>query len=213
MLGDMKEERYLYLFRHGQTEWNRVGRFQGQRDIPLNDTGREQARALIEPLRRVGIQSIISSTLLRARQTAGIVAGGLDVPVFHDQRLVETNFGEAEGMTRDEIIEKYGQEMADRWRSSNPNDQAVAFPGGESGAEIMNRTTEALHDFLLKHPFRVFGVSAHGGVIRRLFQKILPPDQPPVPIPNGVLYPLVYSDVERKFRFEGIQPWTPESKT
>ena len=84
----------LYLARHGETDWNAVGRWQGHTDVPLNATGEAQARALAEVLRGAGLSMVISSDLARAQETARIVAGLLDVPLAYvDVDLRERSFG------------------------------------------------------------------------------------------------------------------------
>ena len=72
--------RRLYLARHGETEWNAIGRLQGHTDVPLNDRGRAQARDLAGAVRKLGIKTIIASDLARARDTAAIIASELDPP-------------------------------------------------------------------------------------------------------------------------------------
>ena len=77
----MTHLRHLLLARHGETDWNVAGRWQGHTDVPLNATGRAQALALAERLRNEGIAAVATSDLSRARHTAEIVAGALGVPV------------------------------------------------------------------------------------------------------------------------------------
>src|SRR5687767_15916178 len=100
----------LYIFRHGETDWNLARRIQGHTDIALNERGRDQARDLANRLERYPIQAILSSDLARARETAEIVARRSDVPVFVDERLREASLGDAEGLTVDEAIARFGAE-------------------------------------------------------------------------------------------------------
>ncbi len=182
----------IFLFRHGETHWNREGRFQGHLDIPINETGRSQARSLIEPLRRADLQAILSSDLSRAYETGRIVANALAIPVFVDAGLREAHLGEAQGLIREEIESRFGPALLHRWRSDLPTDADVSYPGGESGAAIITRVFGALEGFLAKYPFHRVGVATHGGVIRRIMSRLLPPGSPPVAIPNGVLYEVHY---------------------
>lgn len=181
--------REVILFRHGETNWNREERFQGHIDIPLNETGREQATQLIPRLRTLGITAILSSTLTRAIETAQIVADELKVPIFQDQDLREAHLGEAQGLTRTEIEQRFGI-LAKQWRSWAVSDADVFYPGGETGSAVSLRAFAAIERFLNLHPFVRIGVATHGGVIRRIMQKVLPLGSDPVPIPNGVLYRL-----------------------
>lgn len=182
--------RELFIFRHGQTDWNAAGRFQGHIDVPMNETGREQARSLIEPLLGVRVQAILSSDLQRATETARIVAEGLGgLPLFRTPGLREAHLGSAQGLTRDEIVARFGEERISRWASSLPTDADVAYDGGESGAEVMQRVFKSIEQFIFENPeFKRIGISTHGGVVRRMMQRMLPPGSPPVRIPNCVLY-------------------------
>ena len=186
--------KHLFVFRHGETDWNAEERFQGHIDIPLNDRGREQARGLIPRLRPHDVQAILSSDLSRALETGRIVAEACGIPLHVHAGLREAHLGEAQGLTRAEIEAKFGEELARRWRSWHVSDADVQYPGGETGVAIMARVMGALEEFLRAHPFERMGVACHGGVIRRLMQKILPPGSEPVPIPNGVVYHLTWDD-------------------
>ncbi|MGB9648057.1 MAG: histidine phosphatase family protein, partial [Stellaceae bacterium] len=88
-----RRERLLFLFRHGETDWNREGRLQGHTDTPLNATGLTQAQALAESLRPHRLDVVVSSDLARAQTTARIVAEALRVPLFIEAGLRETNVG------------------------------------------------------------------------------------------------------------------------
>lgn len=183
----------FFLFRHGQTDWNKEERFQGHIDIPLNETGKMQARALVEPLRATKIELILSSDLSRARETAEIVARGLGLSVISDPRLREANLGEAQGLTRAEIENRFGLELAARWRSWKVSDGDIFYPGGETGRSVYERTYAMLEEFAKAHEKTLtVGVATHGGVIRRMLQPLLPEGSPPVPIPNGIIYELEY---------------------
>ena len=106
--------RILYLARHGETDWNAEGRWQGHTDIPLNDAGRRQARELAEVLRPRGVRLALSSDLSRARETAQIVAQTLGVPLGHaDPDLRERRFGVFEGLTRQQCE----QQHAEAWQA------------------------------------------------------------------------------------------------
>ena len=100
----------FFVLRHGQTDWNAQMRLQGSTDIPLNETGREQARVASRFLRDQNITRIVASPLSRAFETAQIVAEALGLPVETDPRLIERNFGLFEGLTVDEV-ETHRHEM------------------------------------------------------------------------------------------------------
>ena len=195
--------KHFLIFRHGETDWNAQGRFQGHTDIPLNEKGRAQARGLIDPLRAQGLEVILSSDLSRARETAEIVAQSLNIPVFQDPGLREAFLGHAQGMTFDEIEAQFGGELLGRWRSDLPTDADISYPDGETATQVMERVFAALDRFTQspgREHYQRIGISCHGGVIRRMMQKIRPPGSAPVPIPNAVLYHLGFEPVARKWQ-------------
>ena len=149
----------MLLARHGETDWNRDQRWQGHSDTRLNEAGREQARRLAETLD--GIDAVYSSDLARARETAEIAAARLGIEVRIDERLRERSFGAWEGLTIEEIEERY-REAHDRWRSGEgPGaDDAEAFDA------FAARVHSFLDDVLRRHPDETVLVVGHGGSIR-----------------------------------------------
>jgi probable phosphoglycerate mutase len=109
--------RRILLARHGETAWNALGRLQGHTDIPLNETGRAQARALADGVAAAGIAAVVTSDLARARETGEIVAAalGLAAPVI-EPGLRERRFGVFEGLTRDECATHHPE----AWRAWEP---------------------------------------------------------------------------------------------
>jgi len=99
------------LTRHATTEWNSAGRIQGQTDISLSPQGKIEAEELAKLLSDVGINLIVSSDLKRASETAEIINASLNVPLQLEQRLRECSFGNIEGLTKQQAIEKYGLSM------------------------------------------------------------------------------------------------------
>src|SRR5438034_11161678 len=97
----------LLLARHGETDWNRDRRWQGHADPPLNDSGREQARALARELAADPPSAVYTSDLSRSHETAAIVAAELGLPVTADARLREVDVGEWSGLLWSEIAERY----------------------------------------------------------------------------------------------------------
>lgn len=204
----MEREVRLFLFRHGETDWNAEGRFQGHLDVPLNDRGREQARALGARLREQRIELIVASDLGRAVETAQIVAGelGLDPSqVIQNPSLREAFLGEAQGLTLEEIRERFGGELLQRWRSNHVSDADISYPGGETGAQVQERAMRAIRELADRHaPFTRIGISTHGGVIRRFMHRLLQlagtPAAEPIPIPNGVVYEIAYSPAQARWK-------------
>ncbi|MBU6375532.1 MAG: phosphoglycerate mutase family protein [Bdellovibrionales bacterium] len=181
---------WLYLFRHGETDYNREHRFQGHLDIPLNDEGKRQAAKLVPALQHVGIDCILSSDLMRARETAEIAALQLGVPVFETRGLREAHLGGAQGLTTEQIAQRFGQELVEKWRSPDASDADVSYPGGESGREVLHRALHSIEEFIKSSPYTRIGIATHGGVIRRIVRSLLQDREIFIPIPNGILYPL-----------------------
>ena len=138
-----RDDRILFLFRHGETDWNREGRLQGHTDTPLNATGLTQAQALAESLRPHRLDAVVSSDLKRAQTTAQIVAEALRVPLFTEAGLRETDVGAAEGLLWADAKTRFGEGLTERWFS----DGDVAFPGGETGIETRMRGLAGLRRF------------------------------------------------------------------
>jgi broad specificity phosphatase PhoE len=148
----------LLLVRHGETDWNRDGRWQGHSDTHLNDSGREQAARLADELD--GVDVIYSSDLARARETAEIVAERVDLPVHLDQRLRERSFGAWEGKTGPEIESEFAAAHA-KWLAGGPGaDDAEPF------AEFAARVESFLAEVVARHPDETVLIVAHGGSIR-----------------------------------------------
>src|SRR6185503_10489508 len=125
--------------RHGETDWNRAGRWQGWTDIPLNSTGEAQASALADSLRGLGVARVVASDLSRARRTVEIVASALAVAEVHlDAELRERGFGLFEGLTREECAERY----PDEWKSYRVD--AVLPPGTEPHDVVRDRMRRAV---------------------------------------------------------------------
>src|SRR4029077_632591 len=182
------DARILFLFRHGETDWNREGRLQGHTDTALNDTGLAQAKALGETLRIHRLDAVASSDLSRARTTAQIVAEALSIPLFTDAGLRETNVGAAEGLLWSDAKTRFSEGLTERWYSKGD----VAFPGGETGIATRTRGLAALRRFATQQPYRRIGVSTHGAMVRQLMKHALPPGSPPAPVRNTTLYVLRY---------------------
>jgi broad specificity phosphatase PhoE len=160
--------RRLLVWRHGRTEWNASGRFQGQLDPPLDDEGRAQAartaRYLAAALRNEDVV-LVSSDLQRAVDTAGALAPLLGVPVRTDERLREHGLGSWEGLTRDEVAERHPEQYED-WLAGRP------VPGrrGETQADVAARVMAAVADL---PPAATAVLVTHGGTAGRLLEGLL----------------------------------------
>lgn len=146
----------IFLTRHGQTDWNAERRWQGHADPPLNEHGHAEAHALAESLVSYGIEAIYSSDLVRARETAEIVAARLGLPVTLDARLREVDVGEWSGLTTSEIEQRYPGAMERR------REGMTGWTDGEEMEAMGRRVVEAL---LAIEGLRAL-VITHGGPLR-----------------------------------------------
>ena len=150
----------FWLVRHGQTDWNLTGRWQGQaHDAPgLNDVGRAQTLSAREKLNGHSFSAIYSSDLLRSRQTAELLAEPLRLTITLEPRLREMDLGDWEGMQSEEIEAHYPQEMADRARDPFH----TRAPNGESPSEVAERVLPAINEIARKQSDKSILVVAHG---------------------------------------------------
>lgn len=158
----------IYLIRHGQTDWNVAGRIQGSTDIPLNDMGRRQAACLAKGMGRRPVEQVFCSHLSRAYETARAIGDSQRVPVVPVWGLEEVGYGVWEGMTMEEIQEKYPRQL-EQWYNS-PVD--VAPPEGESQVEVYERCGRAVEEILGKSHGDVAIVS-HGATVVFLLEYLL----------------------------------------
>jgi probable phosphoglycerate mutase len=151
------------FIRHGRTPWNKEGRAQGSSDIPLDQDGINDAVKLAERLSSEEWDYIYSSNLLRAKQTAEIVADRLDVPaLILDTRLREVGGGLIEGTTEVERLEKWGAD----WRSMDM--------GIEKVESVLERGLACLSEINQKHPDSNILIVSHGSFIRHLLKELTP---------------------------------------
>jgi alpha-ribazole phosphatase/probable phosphoglycerate mutase len=152
----------VYLLRHGETAWNADhNRYCGRTDLPLNDKGKNQALSVAVVLNPLHFEAIYSSTLQRAYQTAVIAGNGQ--PVQTDDRLMEADFGQWEGKTREEFIAA-DPALWEQW-NNNPL-QTKAGATGETAEQVIARVNDFFDQALQKHPHGNILVVAHNTVNR-----------------------------------------------
>ncbi len=160
----------LILIRHGETDWNRELRFQGQLDVPLNRTGLEQAHRVAQRLAGETLQGLVSSDLQRARQTAQAVAGGTQQPEpVLEAGLREQHFGVMEGLRVPDIQARHPQAWA-QWVRFEAD---YAFEGGECARAFHARVLAALHALARRHPGQRLAVVTHGGALDMVYRSAL----------------------------------------
>ena len=145
----------LFIARHGQTPWNVEDLVCGRADVPLTEVGQQQAKLLAESALDKGIDVILCSPLLRARQTAQAVSDAIGVPVELDERLMELDFGIFEGEPRSTPEYVYT-------RTQFP----TRFPGGESNFLLAHRVYGCLEDVKRNYDPKTVLLVCHGGVCR-----------------------------------------------
>lgn len=162
----------LLLVRHGETEWNATHRWQGFTGPPLNGSGVKQAEELAADLAAAPVEAVYSSDSIRALQTAEFVARPHGLAVRKDVRLREVNFGEWEGLTREQINERYAGAFR-RWDEC----KLAAPTGGETDLEMAARVIEAVNDIAEKHRDELVVVVTSGGPIRAVQAHVSGVDQ------------------------------------
>ena len=158
----------IYVVRHAETDWNKDLRFQGQTDVQLNDIGRDQALKLRPIMQQLQIESVYSSSLSRAFETAEIATQELKLTIQKDERLRETNIGDAEGLTHDEIVAKFGEQSLAKWRSYEERLLDFHFSNGESKRQMMIRARQVFLDIAQKSNRSTIAIFSHGMVMRAL---------------------------------------------
>ncbi|MCS6845218.1 MAG: histidine phosphatase family protein [Caldilineales bacterium] len=159
----------LLLLRHGETEWNLTGRWQGQAaDTPLTDLGRQQARIVAQRLRSYPIQAIYSSDLARAFETAQIVGEALGLAPIPEPGLRESDIGAWMGLTWEEIVARFPDEVAAMLAG-----QDVRRGGGESFTELQARLGATAERIVARHPGQTVLLVSHGAALRSLVAHVL----------------------------------------
>lgn len=162
----------VFLVRHGETDYNLSGRWQGSLDIPLNAMGREQADCVAQALQGESIQRIYASDLSRALETAQIIAKSTHVESIEtDSRLKEISVGVFQGLTRQQIIETYPLEFS-YWQ----HDDDYAVPNGESRIALRARVREFWQEVIEPNTTDNLVLVSHGGTIRWLLNVLFSPE-------------------------------------
>jgi broad specificity phosphatase PhoE len=161
----------ILLIRHGETDWNRIHRFQGRSDLPLSKEGREQARALALALKDEPIKAIYSSPLARAMETARFVkAYHPSAPCYQEDGLIEMDLGEFDGMEANHWIKAY-PDFCKMWLEAP---SSITMPGGESLQDVQERAIETLERITQRHePECTLLMSSHNFVNLTLLCHVL----------------------------------------
>lgn len=155
----------FFLARHGETTWHADHRYAGNSDVPLTRHGLGQAAALGAWAVDAQLDAIVASPLSRAQRSAAPSAETTGLPLRSDPRLVEIDFGAAEGLTPDELAERFPAE----WEAFREAPATNPFPGGESGRAGIARALPAFDDLVEEFPEGRVLIVAHATLIRLLF--------------------------------------------
>ena len=160
----------FYLVRHGETEWNKLGRFQGQYDTQLNDAGLEQAKVIGQAAREWDLAAIYASPLMRTMQVAGEIGEALGLPVSPREGLMELGLGELEGVTG-EVMRAGWPQVFNTW---NSNPELAVMPGGESLETLEKRSWKVILELQESHgPDDNLAIISHNFTIRAICGKVL----------------------------------------
>jgi broad specificity phosphatase PhoE len=158
----------LCLVRHGITDWNLEGKYQGQSNVHLNDAGRIEVKKLAQQLKNLTFSAIYSSDLERAFETAEIIAKYLDLSIRIDPRLREINLGEWEGKNVIEIQSNY----ANLWKQRHQDPINARPPGGETLAEVATRVYTAIDEIASQTLDKSCIICSHGITLATIICKV-----------------------------------------
>jgi broad specificity phosphatase PhoE len=156
--------RSFICLRHGATDWNRQGLFQGRTDNPLNDDGIVQAHAAAEKLRAITLRHVVSSPLLRAVQTAEIIANIASRTVVLDHGLIELDFGSFEGQPVRELMKQHG--------ASSAQGLVDMLPADSEPWDVASRALASVGQWLARHPQDEILFVCHDAVMQSMAQRL-----------------------------------------
>ncbi len=181
----------FYIFRHGQTDWNKLQKVQGNTDIPLNDFGRKEALSLRDFFSNLNIDYVYTSDLQRAYETAKIVFEDSSIPIKKSPELREANFGEVEGMHVEELLSKFSTKFWDIHKGGVEADE-FSYPGGETRGEVRERLISFIDKVRSESSTSRVALSTHGGALRSIMHHYLPKQDELIKIPNCVVYKISF---------------------
>ncbi|WP_036041402.1 histidine phosphatase family protein [Leptospira alstonii] len=169
-----KKSNAIYVFRHGETEWNKEGRLQGHLEIPLTEKGERQSESIIPILKSKGVEILLSSDLKRAKRTSEIVSATLGLNPIFDFGFREAFLGEGQGKLISEVDFYFGQSFWERWNNPDPIYDTLRFPNGESKQNVDDRIHSSLMVRISLFSDRVIALCTHGFVMMRMLKTYKP---------------------------------------
>ncbi len=159
----------LILVRHGQTEWNAGGRYQGQSDVALSELGRKQASLLAERFPAKELDAIYTSDLDRARATAECVGERFGLRVCPEPAFRELSFGDWEGLTYQEISKRWPEEANKLFTAPDE----LSIPNGETFQELQKRAMDKIAALCETHGGQTVGIFAHGAINKTILAGLM----------------------------------------
>jgi probable phosphoglycerate mutase len=168
---DVKQR--IYLIRHGETEFNRLGVFRGRYEVDLNDRGRRQAGEIGEALKDEGLEKLFAGPLSRARETAEIISGVIGVEIEIDEAFNNIFLGDWQGVEKARVRKEYPEE----WKRWTEAPEQLVVPGGERVEDVRQRAVEGLRR-ILDQTTSTVGIVTHRSVIKVLGAALLGAGEP-----------------------------------
>lgn len=159
----------MILVRHGQTEWNLLGKYQGQSDTALSEKGRRQAELLAKNFPVDHVDAVYASDLKRAFETGEKIAGRFGCPIIPEKGLREFHFGEWEGHTYEEIVKKWPEEAANFFGAP----EKLQTPGGETFSILQERAMKTINRIREINEGKIVCVAAHGAIIKTILASLM----------------------------------------
>ena len=160
----------LYLFRHGETDYNKEGRIQCSMDIELNETGIKQAKRNAELLKDAGIEHIYSSPLKRAYKTGKIVADFLGVEIEKLEGIREINGGQYEGMLKTEFKKVFGEDNYETFFHTRNGGMDLSISDEETKQHIRDRVVNTINDICKNSKYNTIAIASHGLILREFLR-------------------------------------------
>lgn len=183
-----KMEKHFYIFRHGETALNVQKRWQGSgMDYPLTEKGQTQARQLAQKLHDIELEIIFSSPLLRAKQTAQVLAQEKNIPIEIIDDLRECHYGVAEGQLISDLSQLYPQ-ILQNWNNPDEQYKDISFPQGESKQAALERVLKVIKH-LATTQYTNMALAIHGGTMAQLLNHY---QIPYTTIPNCATFQLIF---------------------
>lgn len=160
----------IYLFRHGETDWNKENRIQCSIDIELNETGLKQAEENAELLKDKGIQHIYSSKQKRSYKTGEVLANKIGVAIEIIDGLQEILGGDFEGKTKSEIKNIMGEEWYKKFFHTRNEALDSGYPNGETKRQVRTRIVDTVNKICEMTPYDIIGIASHGFVLTEMLR-------------------------------------------